>query len=103
MGFFSRFLPHQIDVSILSEDEIARLIGFFENGWAREVRRRTGSDGPLDATFDRSIVKGLKRGWLSEEEIDYAVALLKADMDLNGESSEAYAIIRQLEWSKDMG
>lgn len=104
MGFFSNLFSNPDTLPLLSDDEISMIVLFFERGWANETRRVFGMNGGLNdiANYydDRSIVKGLKKRFLTADEMEVVIKLLEADMSYRGEDEDQKQIISKLKKCK---
>lgn len=101
MGLFSRLFSKVYDIRSLNEEQLFRLVSFFERGWALEARRYANMEGPLDVLVDKNIAKGLRKGCLTGDELDTVIALLLIDQKRYGEDDDTKVLVRELRYIRD--
>lgn len=94
MGLFSR---KKYSLNVLTEEERGMLYAFWRNGWATETRRQAGMpEGPLDLVMDKGITKALEKGIVDEGQLNYILAIIKADFHAHPQDTDEKVIIEKL-------
>ena len=101
MGLFSAFKQNLYDITNLDREEADSLISFFSNGWAAAACQRGGI--PYDPIMTHGIVKGLRKGVLTEDELTVLIAVLEADIRQNGGDDEEREIVLKLKQCRKAG
>ena len=98
MGFFSSLFKSLNTIPLLDDSELRAVSSFYENGWARRIRNQmiTNNESVIANINEHSLIRGLKKRLLSEDEIRDVIVTLEKDMKLHEEDPDEKQIIRKL-------